>query len=99
MTRSPLLKGGVLVIVLLGFCWYAVGKSHTSDGRDFVLDDFLVREILPDEPPLLVGADHEQLAGQVDTDHRASGLRSILESSVVETTYGELGLALWRATC
>ena len=67
---APLLTGGVLVIVLLGFCWYAVGKSHSSDGRDFVLDDFLIREILPDEPPLLVGADREQLARRVDTNPR-----------------------------
>jgi hypothetical protein len=67
---APLLTGGVLVILLLGFCWYALGKSHSSNGRDFVLDDFLIREIVPNEPVLFRGADREQLAPPVDTDRR-----------------------------
>jgi hypothetical protein len=67
----PLIAGTVLVIVLLGFCWSAVGAAHTSDSRDCRLEDFLVREILPDEtPPLLFGVkDREQLVGQSRADH------------------------------
>ncbi len=59
---APLITGTVLAIVLLGFCWYAVGAAHSSESRDFTLDAFLVPEILPDEQLLFGGADHEQLA-------------------------------------
>jgi hypothetical protein len=67
----PLITGSVLVIVLLGFCWYAVGAAHSSESRDFMLEDFLVREILPDEPSLLFGDPaREPLMGPAGTDHR-----------------------------
>ncbi len=69
----PLVNAAVLVIVLLGFCWYAVGAAHKNDSRDFRLEEFLVREIMPDEPRLLGGrTDHEQLIGSASTDHPPS---------------------------
>ncbi len=54
------ITGILLVIVLLGFCWYALAASHRGDGTDAQLNELLVREILPDESALLSGSQHSQ---------------------------------------
>jgi hypothetical protein len=66
----PFIGAAVLVIVLLGFCWYAVGAARSSNHRDFQLEELLVREILPDDPPqILRDPDRERLIGPVRGDH------------------------------
>ena len=57
----------MVVILLLGFCWYAIGAAHTSDNSDFPLEELLVCEILTDEPRVLNGIiDVEQRSGRAD---------------------------------
>jgi hypothetical protein len=49
--------GGVsLVVTLLGFCWYALVAARRDDGTDAQLNELLIREILPNEPPLLASS-------------------------------------------
>ncbi len=43
----------LLVIVLLGFCWYALVVSRRSDDADAELSELLTREFLADQLPLL----------------------------------------------
>jgi hypothetical protein len=50
--------GLALVIVLLGFCWYALVAIRRSDDTDAQLNELLIAEILPDEPPLLFHGQH-----------------------------------------
>src|SRR6476469_7383643 len=48
------LLGGVsLVVVLLGFCWYALVVSRRSEDTDGQLNELLIQEILPESHPLL----------------------------------------------
>jgi hypothetical protein len=75
----PFLGGTLLVIILLGFCWYPVGNAHPNDSRDFRLEDFLVREIVPDEPPLLGG----------DKDRHGRGASALRESRPKEQSYAD----------
>jgi hypothetical protein len=69
----PVIGGTAVVILLLGFCWYAVGAAHTSEDSDFRLEEYLVCEILPDEPRVLDGVvDVERRFGPAGTDHSLS---------------------------
>lgn len=45
--------GLLLLIVLLGFCWYALVASRRGEHSDAELTELLIQEILPDEPSLL----------------------------------------------
>ena len=55
------LSGGVLlVVVLLGFCWYAVVASRSSDDTDAQLNELLVHEFVVDAS-LLPRVDHSLL--------------------------------------
>lgn len=48
------LLGGIsLVVVLLGFCWYALVTIRRGDDTDAQLNELLVQEILPGESSLL----------------------------------------------
>jgi hypothetical protein len=49
-----LLDGISLVLVLLGFCWYALVATRRGDETDALLNQLLVQEMLPDEPTRLV---------------------------------------------
>jgi hypothetical protein len=51
--------GLALVILLLGFCWYALVAARRGDDSDGQLNELLVCEILTDTPPLLA---HSQQA-------------------------------------
>jgi len=66
------LAAPILVIVLLGFCWYALIQSR-RDSVDAELNDLLIREIAPDEPAPLVGGMHRStlLGHSQPTDQRA----------------------------
>jgi hypothetical protein len=69
----PLIGGTMVVILLLGFCWYAIGAAHSSENSDFQLEAYLVREILPDEARVLDGIPEvEQRFGPASTDHPLS---------------------------
>lgn len=50
---STLVGGLSLVVVLLGFCWYALVAVRRGDGTDAQLNELLICEILPEETPLL----------------------------------------------
>jgi hypothetical protein len=50
---TKLVGGLALVIALLGFCWYALVVERRSDDTDAQLNELLICEILPAEPPLL----------------------------------------------
>jgi hypothetical protein len=47
--------GPLLLIVLLGFCWYVLMASRDSDDLDVHLNEILIQEILPPEPQPLFG--------------------------------------------
>lgn len=49
--------GLALVIVLLGFCWYALVAARRSNDSDARLNEVLICEIL-DEPPLIAHSRH-----------------------------------------
>jgi hypothetical protein len=56
----PIIKGIgvlVLVVVLLGFCWYALAAARRSDDTNAELNELLICEILPEVPPLLTSSD------------------------------------------
>ena len=56
------LTGGVLLlVVLLGFCWYALVAARRSEDTDAQLNELLVCEILPEASPLL-SSDERPLA-------------------------------------
>jgi hypothetical protein len=52
--------GLALVIVLLGFSWYALGSTR-RDASDAQLNELLVAEFIADEPLLLPGGDSQVL--------------------------------------
>jgi hypothetical protein len=65
------LVGGVsLVVVLLGFCWYAVVAARSGNDTDAQLNELLIREILPGEAPLLVSPHPPSLLGHSHPDSR-----------------------------
>jgi hypothetical protein len=43
----------LLPILVLGFCWYTLVAVQRGDDTDAKLNELLIREILPDETPLL----------------------------------------------
>jgi hypothetical protein len=43
----------LLLIVVLGFCWYALVAVQRGDDTDAQLNEMLIREILPNETQLL----------------------------------------------
>src|SRR5262249_35050075 len=48
------LVGGLsLVVVLVGFCWYALVACRRSEDMDAQLNELLIQEILPEVQPLL----------------------------------------------
>src|SRR4051812_43412596 len=53
VSMTSLIGGVSLVVALLGFCWYALVAARRDDGTDAQLNELLIREILPDETPLL----------------------------------------------
>jgi hypothetical protein len=58
-----------LVIVLLGFCWYALVASRRSNVADAQLNEILIGEILLEEPALLSVSRHTPpLVGQSQPD-------------------------------
>src|SRR3954452_15345693 len=54
-TESMLIPvtGLLLLVILLGFCWYALVASRRTENSDAQLTELLIQEILPDEPSLL----------------------------------------------
>jgi hypothetical protein len=62
----------VLVIVLLGFCWSAIGSCRDSDCSDAQLNEILVRELLPDEPARLLSGHARPLLEQPRSDNHSS---------------------------
>lgn len=50
---ATLLGGLLLVVVLLGFCWYAVGAAHANENHDSELNRLLVRDLMDGESLLL----------------------------------------------
>ena len=43
----------LMLVVLLGFCWYALVALRRSENSDAQLAELLIQEILPDDPSLL----------------------------------------------
>ncbi|MEX0611928.1 MAG: hypothetical protein WD738_06905 [Pirellulales bacterium] len=69
---TKLVGGLLLVVVLLGFCWYAIAAAQRSEATD-QLNELLVCEILPDEPPpLSTSRQRPALLGQSPPDEHAS---------------------------
>lgn len=56
----------LLVVVLLGFCWYALVAVRHGDDTDAELNELLIHEILPDQPPLLVSPHSPSLLDHSD---------------------------------
>jgi hypothetical protein len=50
---TKLVGGLALVLVLLGFSWYVLAAARRGDGTEEQLNELLVAELLPDEPPLV----------------------------------------------
>jgi hypothetical protein len=50
---ATLVGGLLLVVVLLGFCWYAIGAAHSDEDLHFRLNDYLVSEVLAADLPRL----------------------------------------------
>ena len=62
-----------LVVVLLGFCWYALVAIRRGDDTDAELNELLICEVLPDEPQLLTGNQHAPpLLSQSQPDDRSA---------------------------
>ena len=55
---TKVVGGLALVVVLLGFCWYALVAIRHSDDTDAQLNEILIGEILPDVSPLLLRGQH-----------------------------------------
>lgn len=54
----PALRAGgfvVLLVVLLGFCWYVLLGARSSGPSDAELSDLLIRDVFAKEPRLLPG--------------------------------------------
>src|SRR3954454_16001789 len=59
-----------LVVVVLGFCWYALIRVRQGDGTDEQLNELLVTEILPEHSALLTAPEKTLLRHlQDDTDY------------------------------
>jgi hypothetical protein len=54
---ATLVGGPLLLIVLLGFCWYVLTASCDRDDMDRQLNEILIQEILPPEPQRLCGGE------------------------------------------
>jgi hypothetical protein len=74
MLAPTIQAGGILALalVLLGFCWYAIGASRRSEGSVVELNELLVREILPDESTRLFPSRVSPLLDQPRSDSRAA---------------------------
>jgi hypothetical protein len=71
----PVIQAGgllVLVIALLGFCWYAIASCRDSDCSDSHLNELLVRELLPDESTRLLPGHAWPLLEQPRSHHHSS---------------------------
>jgi len=67
------IAGILLLIVLLGFCWYALVASRRGDDTDAQLNELLIQEIAPDEPPLLsIGQKPQSLLGRSPSDEASA---------------------------
>jgi hypothetical protein len=58
----PVIRAGgltTMVIVLLGFCWYAIITCRNSNDGDAGLNELLICELLPDETSRLVSGPNE----------------------------------------
>lgn len=68
------LVGGLsLVVVLLGFCWYALVASRRSEDTDVQLNELLIQEILPEGPPLLSASQSSRsLLGHLRADESSA---------------------------
>ena len=68
-----IIAGILLLIVLLGFCWYALVASRRGDDTDAQLNELLIQEIAPDEPPLLsIGQKPQSLLGRSPSDEASA---------------------------
>lgn len=68
---TQIVGGLALAVVLLGFCWYALVAARSGNDTDAQLNELLVHEILPDEPPLLSFSRHSPtLLGQTQPNDR-----------------------------
>jgi hypothetical protein len=62
-----------LIVVLLGFCWYALVAARRSSDSDAELNELLICEVLPDEPLLLTRNQHvSPLLGQSRPDSQSA---------------------------
>jgi len=69
VSMTTLVGGISLVVVLLGFCWYALVATHRGDDTDTRLNELLIHEILPDESkPLLISPHSRSLLGHSQPD-------------------------------
>ena len=60
----------LMLVVLLGFCWYALVASRRRENYDAQLSELLFfQEILPDEPSLL-SSKLPSLLGHSNPDNR-----------------------------
>lgn len=71
---GPLIQAGgllALVVALLGFCWSVIASCRSSKHPDSELNELLVREVLPDGPPLLAPSQQTpSLLGHSDSDSK-----------------------------
>jgi hypothetical protein len=71
----PVIQAGgltAIVVVLLGFCWYALASCRKSDATDAGLNELLVRELLPDDSLRLLSGPNRSLLDQPWSDSRSS---------------------------
>lgn len=69
MSMVTLVGGVSLVVVLLGFCWYALVASRRSEDTDAQLNELLIQEILPEgQPHLPAGQEPRSLLGHLRAD-------------------------------
>lgn len=69
VSMTTLVGGISLIVVLLGFYWYALVATHRGDDTDTQLNELLIHEILPDEPtPLLINQHSPSLLGHSQPD-------------------------------
>jgi hypothetical protein len=68
---TKVIGGLVLIVVLLGFCWYALASARGGDDTDAQLNEILICEILRDQPPLLTASQRPpSLLGRSGPDER-----------------------------
>lgn len=69
---TTLVGSGLIVAMLMGFCWYAVVAARSGDDTDAQLNELLIREILPAESaPLLISPHPSSLLGHSQSDARS----------------------------